>query len=646
MAQNTLEIIIKANSSKAITEIKKLDTTIGKMSGTSAKGFDALKAKWTALDNKLSSPGGFKVMLGAAGAAVGTLAAVGATVKRLADDFMGYAFQVEDFGRIIGATPEEASKIIQVADDVRLSVEQMTVAMKQAVAKGYEPNIEGLKRMADEYNAIPKKIDRTRFAIEIFGQRAGPQMAKLLELGSAKIEAMGNSIEGTARLMTDEGIASAQAYFNALDNLGDAVQGITLELGAKFTPTITNLAEGLTTAAEDGVNLIDMLSTMQSAMETGTVSISDIVLELAAYMAATKSGADITAELIKKIQEATYNTDNFGNVLPDMNEALRASVGALGGTSDALEEVGTSANKSASDLARMAGEASKIRVIDAKLDFSFPNFADKMKNLIDSVDWQAAGGGALEQFMQGFSADIANKTPDVQKEIAAKVGAVDIALRVETGEITKSEGIQQLMDLAGTDYSKAKGDLETIMKLQPADIGPYLEQIAGIGPAAEEGAKQEDELTQKIEGATTALRLGQSDLSGWNATTGSLAESSQEAAKQVGALNTQLKNMPKVIDVAINIKTSGGGTTPAKTRRRAEGGPVYNNNAYLVGERGPELFVPNMTGRIIPNSQITNNNTDKNIYITNNYTISTTKEINIRELARQVTREQQRTGAT
>ena len=31
------------------------------------------------------------------------------------------------------------------------------------------------------------------------------------------------------------------------------------------------------------------------------------------------------------------------------------------------------------------------------------------------------------------------------------------------------------------------------------------------------------------------------------------------------------------------------------------GGPVTARNGYLVGENGPELFVPNMSGQIIPN---------------------------------------------
>jgi len=37
---------------------------------------------------------------------------------------------------------------------------------------------------------------------------------------------------------------------------------------------------------------------------------------------------------------------------------------------------------------------------------------------------------------------------------------------------------------------------------------------------------------------------------------------------------------------------------------RANGGPVSSGKSYMVGERGPEMFVPNTGGRIVPNSDM------------------------------------------
>jgi hypothetical protein len=48
------------------------------------------------------------------------------------------------------------------------------------------------------------------------------------------------------------------------------------------------------------------------------------------------------------------------------------------------------------------------------------------------------------------------------------------------------------------------------------------------------------------------------------------------------------------------LSSLGGALTGA----RATGGPVSAGGAYMVGERGPELFVPGASGRIVPNSQL------------------------------------------
>jgi hypothetical protein len=37
---------------------------------------------------------------------------------------------------------------------------------------------------------------------------------------------------------------------------------------------------------------------------------------------------------------------------------------------------------------------------------------------------------------------------------------------------------------------------------------------------------------------------------------------------------------------------------------KARGGPVFSNQPYIVGERGPELFMPNASGSIVPNNQL------------------------------------------
>ena len=67
-----------------------------------------------------------------------------------------------------------------------------------------------------------------------------------------------------------------------------------------------------------------------------------------------------------------------------------------------------------------------------------------------------------------------------------------------------------------------------------------------------------------------------------------------KAFMAIKAIVNFIKNNPvtQAIGGAIDNIFGGG---------RANGGPVSSGTSYVVGERGPELFVPNTSGKIIPN---------------------------------------------
>jgi DNA repair exonuclease SbcCD ATPase subunit len=56
-----------------------------------------------------------------------------------------------------------------------------------------------------------------------------------------------------------------------------------------------------------------------------------------------------------------------------------------------------------------------------------------------------------------------------------------------------------------------------------------------------------------------------------------------------------------------DLSAAGGGSNFAALAASgfmADGGPVQGNEAYVIGERGPELFVPNASGTIVPNHML------------------------------------------
>jgi hypothetical protein len=107
-------------------------------------------------------------------------------------------------------------------------------------------------------------------------------------------------------------------------------------------------------------------------------------------------------------------------------------------------------------------------------------------------------------------------------------------------------------------------------------------------------------LTEKEKIANLVQNIGSSIESGIvgaidGAITGakSLQESLADVLKDIGRMliSFGIKSLLGGIDIG-GTKIFGGG--------KAAGGPVSSNSTYMVGEKGPELFVPSSSGTIIP----------------------------------------------
>lgn len=73
----------------------------------------------------------------------------------------------------------------------------------------------------------------------------------------------------------------------------------------------------------------------------------------------------------------------------------------------------------------------------------------------------------------------------------------------------------------------------------------------------------------------------------------------------------------QVVAATATIVSSISAVTLQIAGKKERGGPVGANQAYLVGERGPEIFVPSASGNIVPNDRIGGGSTK---IVVNNYT--------------------------
>jgi len=155
-----------------------------------------------------------------------------------------------------------------------------------------------------------------------------------------------------------------------------------------------------------------------------------------------------------------------------------------------------------------------------------------------------------------------------------------------------------------------------------------FEQYTDIGQISKEFARS---LSQGLEDALIAGK--------------SLSDVLKQLAQDLLRIITQqliTKPFEKAIgDIAFSYFGSGGTQPPAPITvagTRAAGGPVGGNMTYLVGEEGPELFVPSTSGTIIPNDAMSSFSAGGSKKVTQVFNITTPNADSFRLSQRQIAR--------
>jgi hypothetical protein len=270
-----------------------------------------------------------------------------------------------------------------------------------------------------------------------------------------------------------------------------------------------------------------------------------------------------------------------------------------------------------------------------------------------------AGGGA---FMTGV-ANVSNLTPGMGIEGALRatntmqqassvnmLRGIGIQLRNADGTLAAPDKvIDDIWDKICKDYSQAYGankkpkPEDVQISLQPGNaLDSMLNQYFGGDPilknmvmngllyrAQQQGRVGSPQATGALSGASQGTVTSVTSTTAINALSGKYATSTSVLTdisnygtsgfiKATNMIADFTRDMAGFAATLLPIKTfmdtmlsaSGGAPTDAISALqtlftgKADGGPVSGGTAYIVGERGPELFMPGVSGTIIPNDQI------------------------------------------
>lgn len=442
-------------------------------------------------------------------------------IKGAVDSILGpvveLAGQVRTLQQNFGATPEEASKLIQAADDMGVSFGSLEGAMNIAVRKGIEPTIENMANLADEYVSIQDPIARTKFLMDNFG-RSGADLGPLMRLGADGIRELGNAAEESGLVMDQVMVDKMREYEIATDSLGDAWLSLKIIIA-------TNAAPAISAAMDDITSRVDLFREIPEAIKAGELSWWDYVKVSAEVAWTSKTAAEALEELRAKDEEVTSATLSTREALNILEGGLEDTATATQNLEDQDRGLADFMTTQFDPAVVESGNKLRTELGAALRELSVQSIPD----LIGSID------------------SYITKLSDATLENALHQAAVDKVMEAyAAGEISRLQAIAQLQAI--------KKEAEE----SQAPLGALADHIWGV-----------DEPLRAAGGSAAYLR------------------------DRIDELHD------KDITVTTRYVSTGEPLPP-----RQHGGLVVPDQTYLVGEAGPELFIPDRPGTIISNRDL------------------------------------------
>ena len=328
-----------------------------------------------------------------------------------------------------------------------------------------------------------------------------------------------------------------------------------------------------------------------------------------------------TKEELDKVTRATGAIDEAFGFLKKM------AVGAVNGVldlKDALLGVSTAQSASIADKVRADRDLPKIKELDKALGELLHEFdmigatpAQQFQMLADAMDEanNAADDPALSDMANQLTKlNEAQKIQNQQAQIASKVWA---DYEQSVNDVSDAYDAFQMKQLTAEEkqaviVSRFLQTKDAINSLQE-ELAPYIDGTLNFSMMTADDIANMEQLTKlqkeyiKLMGEreileTTMQKIGRQAGE-------SIAQSLEDAVFVGGKLSEVLKNLANDIlrlafKEAVTAPLGTGLGSFFKNLFRADGGPVGAGSPYIVGERGPELFVPRSSGSIVSNDNL------------------------------------------
>jgi hypothetical protein len=163
-----------------------------------------------------------------------------------------------------------------------------------------------IKAIADRFKEMPDGANKARLAVELFG-RAGLEWIPILNKGGAALEESAKKSAEFGLILSDTARNQLTVFDDAMDDLGSALKGFGMQVGAAFAPALTALVIGMTDSIVFAKNVFNLFADAAeklviriSAMVASIQVLSNNLFSLKAF---SKAAWEETINHIKAIDE-------------------------------------------------------------------------------------------------------------------------------------------------------------------------------------------------------------------------------------------------------------------------------------------------------------------------------------------------------
>ena len=329
-----------------------------------------------------------------------------------------------------------------------------------------------------------------------------------------------------------------------------------------------------------------------------------------------EAGENITNSLLGAAKESGPAIDALGDSIVYLSDGISTLINNL---ADGGPEAASNLRLVAGATSDLISVSSGLLPVLAKLSNEPLLTGPLLPLLRDHYDKAAEGASQLAAkteneltpSIDGATA-AAQRQLDVMKMVNDEIKAeadplfafVKAQEAVKTAQTKVNEAIKKYGPTSAQASAATRDLAEAAIGLQGAAAGVGIAADGKLSPALRRALVQAGLTKQQIRGVESQLRSAKAALDRYDGTNARARVSVDTAAatNRVRALQSQINRMKgKTIPITVRITKQGevllGNQAP---QMRAAGGPVKAGQAYIVGEKRPEVFVPDSNGKIIP----------------------------------------------